>query len=322
VAAMTRCKFCNSKDIVRRGKRKTKNGERQINYCNTCKRRFSESPLPNYTYSPKAVIAAPEYYCLGYSISEIQKRIKRVYKVSPSLSIIHKWIHEFGALSPLFKHREKIQAFSEPGKVVGRRVLWHKQRYLYQFHKYKLSLFNSDFHKPIKDYLQSIVANPAKGDFVHRMSVSGLKLQSPKLWESNTFACKAATLALKAAETNHQRHAVIQRFLLLTDFNTVAAEVPVFLTPGETQSILNLDGGMLGHIDFLQFWENNITILDYKPEATKEKAHSQLLLYAIALSKCTGIHLKQIRCTWFDETISYSFNALDAYLLNRSILRA
>jgi len=56
------------------------------------------------------------------------------------------------------------------------------------------------------------------------------------------------------------------------------------------------------------------TILDYKPDASHEKTViDQLLLYAIALSRRTGIHLRQIQCAWFDEKNYYRFPSLQAY---------
>ena len=107
---------------------------------------------------------------------------------------------------------------------------------------------------------------------------------------------------------------MVQRFLLAVDKATVAVEVPVFLDPQETNAILGRPGGMLGHIDFLQVFEFSVVILDYKPDAAHEKTViDQLLLYAIALSRRTGIHLRRIQCAWFDENDYYRFPSLQAY---------
>jgi hypothetical protein len=95
---------------------------------------------------------------------------------------------------------------------------------------------------------------------------------------------------------------------------TVATEVPVFLSAGETQRILHRPGGLLGHIDFLQVFGDSVTILDYMPAAAKTgRIPGQLLLYALALSQRTGIHLKHIRCAWFNANHYYSFPAMDGY---------
>ena len=61
-------------------------------------------------------------------------------------------------------------------------------------------------------------------------------------------------------------------------------------------------------IDILQVRYGKIYILDYKPNAAKEKeAPSQLYLYALGLSFRTGISMDRIRCAWFDETKYYEF---------------
>lgn len=83
--------------------------------------------------------------------------------------------------------------------------------------------------------------------------------------------------------------------MLAVDRATVAVEVPVFLTPGESRRLLGANGGVLGHIDFLQVFGGTVTILDYKPEAAKDRrAAGQVALYALMLSVRTGIHLRDI----------------------------
>jgi hypothetical protein len=43
-------------------------------------------------------------------------------------------------------------------------------------------------------------------------------------------------------------------------------------------------------------------ILDYKPEASKEThAVTQLTIYAMALSRRTGLPVKAFKCAYFDE---------------------
>lgn len=57
-----------------------------------------------------------------------------------------------------------------------------------------------------------------------------------------------------------------------------------------------------GHIDFLQIRNGCLHILDYKPEARKEKhAHVQLTIYALALSRRANLPPKEFKCGWFDE---------------------
>lgn len=65
-----------------------------------------------------------------------------------------------------------------------------------------------------------------------------------------------------------------------------------------------------GHIDLLQIRNGMIHILDYKPNAEKEKPIEQLTLYAMALSRLTGLRLYEFKCAWFDEKDYFEFYPL------------
>jgi len=77
--------------------------------------------------------------------------------------------------------------------------------------------------------------------------------------------------------------------------------VPVELADGEV---------LTGHIDIVQIRNGSIHILDYKPSAKKEKPVDQLIIYALALSRLTGIRLYHFKCGWFDEEDYFEFYPL------------
>ena len=53
----------------------------------------------------------------------------------------------------------------------------------------------------------------------------------------------------------------------------------------------------------------NIYVLDYKPEAEKEKkAPAQLLQYVRGLLFRTGLPMDYFRCAWFDGKYYYEFD--------------
>lgn len=62
-----------------------------------------------------------------------------------------------------------------------------------------------------------------------------------------------------------------------------------------------------GHIDLIQIRNGLIHILDYKPNAAKEKPIEQLTLYAMALSRLTGLRMYCFKCAWFDEKDYFEF---------------
>ncbi|MDO8592243.1 MAG: hypothetical protein Q7R92_00550 [bacterium] len=63
-----------------------------------------------------------------------------------------------------------------------------------------------------------------------------------------------------------------------------------------------------GHIDFLQIRNGFIHIMDYKGEgAAKARPIEQLTLYALALSRLTGLRVYHFKCAWFDENDYFEF---------------
>jgi transposase-like protein len=64
---------------------------------------------------------------------------------------------------------------------------------------------------------------------------------------------------------------------------------------------------LTGHIDLVQIRNGAIHILDYKPNAAKEKPIEQLTWYALALSRLTGLRVFCFKCAWFDEKDYFEF---------------
>lgn len=103
--------------------------------------------------------------------------------------------------------------------------------------------------------------------------------------------------------------------MLINDSVTVAVEIPVYLSGQDIAYFrnrrfsINFDSSIItGHIDLLQIRNGYLHILDYKPNAKKEKhAHVQLTIYALALSRRTKLPLKNFKCAWFDEHDYFEF---------------
>ena len=99
--------------------------------------------------------------------------------------------------------------------------------------------------------------------------------------------------------------------MLANNSTTVAVEIPVWMTPEDIAAIRrqygielaapDTDTAITGHIDFLQVRNGSVHILDYKPDARTNKSIAQLTIYALALSRLTGIKLFDIKCAWFNE---------------------
>jgi PD-(D/E)XK nuclease superfamily len=134
------------------------------------------------------------------------------------------------------------------------------------------------------------------------------------------YATKLAALALQIAPSNKKRHETLQRLMLLNDSAMIAVEVPIYLIPVDFAYFHSRgftfpfgEHPITGHIDFLQLRSGFLHILGYKPEARKEKhAITQLTIYALALSRRTGLPVKAFKCAYFDKRDYVEFFPLPA----------
>jgi hypothetical protein len=307
------CPFCAFPKTVKRGIRQTRNGPVQIFHCRRCDRRFSLAPLPDYSFPPAAVLAAPADFYLGYSIREIQARTQRRFGRLPSPATVLQWVREFGKYAAVKALRPGLQAFDRPGRIIAGRFFHFPERHLFQVHRYKLEQITGS-QPALGKYLNRLLDNNFKIDcrtFDPGLTL-GLELAAPP--NRKNYACAVAALAAKAAETDVRRQAALQRFMLATDKATVATGVPVFMSNGETRTVLHRNGGWLGQIGFLQAFGDVVAILEYVPPGEETgNIPGQLLLCALALSQRTGIHLKRIMCAWFSEEWYRSFTAMEGY---------
>jgi transposase-like protein len=160
------------------------------------------------------------------------------------------------------------------------------------------------------------------------------------------FANKLAGFVLQAVTENKLRHEALQKFMLANDSVTVATEVPVYIRREDVEYMENVlkfkvvgeEGFILkgkkvsalqqkaisgsgtarsaqaglprlltGHVDIIQIRNHCVHLLDYKPNAAKERPIEQLTWYALALSRLTGLRLFEFKCGWFDEKDYFEF---------------
>jgi len=158
------------------------------------------------------------------------------------------------------------------------------------------------------------------------------------------YATRIAGFVLQSVKDRKLRHDALQKFMLANDTVTVATEVPVYLTrddlehmqtqlgfqiynstirgvhpnfakasPGKSATsevCSDLPKLITGHIDILQIRNGQVHILDYKSKAEKERPIEQLTLYAMALSRLTGLRMFEFKCAWFDEKDYFEFYPL------------
>jgi len=320
------CVECGSKDVVKKGKRKTKLALKQIYKCKDCSKRFTLEQLRNKTYPAKIVMRAVSDYNLGHNLEKTSKLINKKYKTKISPKTIYAWLKEFNNICTYNRIRKKSVLLFKPNKVILKKVFYHQQPYKFQYHRAKAEFFINEYFSGLGHYLSNIVyidnelfENSNRGSDV-KLDFDFDKIE---INEKKNYACELAKLAWGMTNDNRKRHDILQSFMLVNDSCTVACEVPVYLLADEikyykfinkkTKGLKNKNklNTLTGHIDLVQLKFGLIYVLDFKPDASKEKLEkvmSQLFVYAFALSKRTGIWLRNLRCAWFDSDNYYEFN--------------
>ena len=315
------CPRCHAKDTVKKGKRRNRLRTLPIFQCIECLHRFTGEAGKYKTYPLRSILDAISTYNLGHSIQETQRILRTRNHLDVPERTIRRWLSEQIPLTSYARLREACATLHGPGSIIGSRTLQHQQVYRFEVHRAKLKLL---LELPQHRHLASLAAylESIGPEFPHHLfQMSGQRSSkypaalNPPITRKENHATRLAALALPTSPNNKKRHETLQRFMLVNDSVTVAVEIPVYLTREDIDYYrsrgfaLDFDSDVItGHIDFLQVRNGFLHILDYKPEARKEKhAHVQLTIYALALSRRAGLPVKCIKCGWFDEHDYFEF---------------
>jgi len=295
------CPKCSGADsVVKSGTRDIREDTVQIYLCNDCQRKFSKRKLANISYPPRLILRALTYYNQGHSLNETTKFMNRRYKVKIPRSTLTSWRERHGPGLPFNRLRDRYEL--DPNKNIRTRKLFHPQPLLFKVHGLKLNLKGLEFPQ-LKQYIYSMLDERHDHIFQDkkalRCSYVARDLEPPEVSKrtvKDSPACKMTNLALELARTKGERHQKIEEFFLINDTATVAVEMPVYITRSRLRDLgLKPTGPLIGHIDILQVRNKRVHIMDYKPEAKKEKnVVTQLWLYAELLSARTKIDLSRM----------------------------
>jgi hypothetical protein len=322
-----KCPFCSGGSVVRKGVREKKLEVVQRYLCKSCEKTFISQKVRGKQFPLRLIIDGLSYYNLGYGREEVCGLLKDGYGLDVTPQTLSNWLEEFDPLCRYSRMRDYGRRLYSPHQVIRESLLFHKQIYRFRYHRAKMDLLLQDYKnlrfKPLKEFLEYTVV-----DFSHQYFLEGKRSSEIKekfdlsqvvLTEKSNLAVRMASFVLQAVNDNKERHEVLQKFMLVNDSVTVATEVPVYLNGGDLrhlQESLNYriplelppEGGVLtGHIDLLQVRNGLVHILDYKPGAGKERPVQQLMVYALALSRLTGLRLYDFKCGWFDDKNYYEF---------------
>lgn len=315
------CARCSSKFTLKKGRRQNRYRILQVFQCGECQHKFTAAAGKNKTYPPRVILETVSAYNLGNSVSDTQRVIRKRLHVDIPEGTIRSWIRAHKPLTAYARLRAAGSKLFDADEMVRSHLLRHKQVYRFELHRAKLELLFQNSRQrhlaPVIAYLESVDDNFPHGMFEgseQRSSKFPTNVVIPITRKEN-YATRLAALVLPAAITNKKRHETLQRFMLANDSATVAVEIPVYLTKEDIAYYrdrgfaLDFDSDFItGHIDFLQVRDGYLQILDYKPDARKEKhAHVQLTIYALALARRANLPLKNFKCAWFDEKDYFEF---------------
>jgi len=323
--ATERCIYCDSKNTVKRGTRKKKLEVVQLYFCKDCQKTFTPQKIKGRHYPLKVILDGLSFYNLGYNLEDSSRLIKEKYGLNLRPSTLADWVNEFSDLCKYSRLRKFGMKLFSPHQVVQGINLYHRQVYKFRIHQAKLALLLQEdiknYHfEPLREFLEAIYAECPHYLFKEGERASETKvnfnLNQVLIREKTNFANRVANLVLQAVGDNKLRHEVLQQFMLCNDSVTVATEVPVYLLPEDIEHMesqldfeipVKIDKVLTGHIDFIQVRNGAVHILDYKANAAKERPIEQLTLYALALSRLTGLRLYDFKCAWFDEKNYFEF---------------
>lgn len=328
------CRFCGSKNVIKRGFRKTKYQKKQLYKCKECEKTFTPEKIKGRTYPLKYIINALSFYNQGFTLKETTTKLKDKHGVNIAKSTLNQWLDDYSDYCPFVRIRKQAKQLYSSHQAIESLRMYHRQVYNFLYHKAKTDLvLQQPKHykfEPLQEVLDAVGSECPHFMFKQGARMSQLKpgfnLQEVKFKKKKNYACKLADFALQAVADNYKRHQVLQKFMLFNDSVTVAAEVPVFLEKDDVDHMKeqlnffipvdyddevfeNCDyrNPVTGHIDLLQIRNNNIHILDYKPNASSTKPIAQLTFYALALSRLTGLKLYHFKCAWFDQNDYFEF---------------
>jgi hypothetical protein len=319
------CPYCQGKNLIKRGKRKKKLETVQLWFCKDCRKTFTPQLVKGKTFPLQVILDGISYYHTGFSLEQSCQFLRDQYGLKVQPSSLSGWVKQYQTICKYSRMRKYGTKLFSPHQVIPSISLYHRQVYKFRIHRAKLALLlQEDFrHKrfePLRELLEALFAECPHHLFKQGMRASeakvGFSLDKVIVREKHNFANRIANLVVQAVSDNRVRHEALQKFMIANDSVTVATEVPVYLLPEDVEHMesqlgfeipVKIDQVLTGHIDFVQLRNGAVHILDYKPKAAKQKPIEQLTLYALAMSRLTGLRLYDFKCAWFDEKQYFEF---------------
>ena len=341
----TVCPYCGSADFVKRGLRQKKHEVVQLYLCRAegCGRTFTAERVKGKRFPLAVILEGISYYNLGLTLEDTCRLLQKKFgDAAPvSTSALGSWIEEYKPICRFERMRPYAIKLFPPHQMIEVTTMAHRQLYRFRYHRAKTLLSMEEFKNRrfgrLKEYLDAVSSETPHQYFADGERMSEIRTKFDKtdmlVKSKSNFANQLAEFVLRSVTENKARHEALQRFMLANDSVTVATEVPVYIRKEDVEHMENVlkfkildESGLIelkgdkqkrqfpklltGHIDVVQIRNGMVHILDYKPNASKEKPIEQLTWYALALSRLTGLRLFEFKCAWFDDKDYYEFYPL------------
>jgi transposase-like protein len=92
----TKCPFCSSAELIRKGTRKNKHGIKQLFLCKQCNKKFSiDDGFKYMANDPRVITLSLDLYFKGISQNGIVDHLKQFYQVDVSQPTVHRWVRKY-----------------------------------------------------------------------------------------------------------------------------------------------------------------------------------------------------------------------------------
>lgn len=160
MAEPTRCPYCESKNIIKKGFREKKEERIQIYACPDCGKKFTGQRLKGKRHPARVILDGISFYNLGYSYEESCRFLERRYGMKVDSTSLARWVEDFSDICTYGRIREYGMKLYTANQAIESSKMFHRQVYVYRYHRAKMELLLQDYKnrnfKPLKQLLDVV----------------------------------------------------------------------------------------------------------------------------------------------------------------------
>ncbi|MHA1283740.1 MAG: hypothetical protein ACTSQP_14675 [Promethearchaeota archaeon] len=191
-------------------------------------------------------------------------------------------------------HHERLKYLSSKKKEFKK-----LEYYLYEI--YKGNIPNYIFNSKEIQRISQFKIKGIKSSFLRSFTKKLVRENKIKIYDSNFILSQYVNCVFENFKKNNfsfkPGHAPILKNILIKDNSSIAIEIPIWTKINNSY--------LTGHIDLLQIKQNNIFIIDYKPEGNFLSSLPQVATYGLIIKKI--LNLNNINCISFNRKEAWEY---------------